>query len=353
MERAAPAIWQAYETLKREQPRLRVRDAAHQLQVSEAELVAADPSSTPLRGDDWPALLGELASLGKVMALTRNEACVHEKTGIYDQVSFEGKIGLALNPDIDLRIFLFHWRHAFAVRHPTSHGEQRSLQFFDRHGDAIQKVFLTADSDADAFEALVARWRDTTPHGLAPEARLAPAPEKPDGDIDRVAFQARWRALNDVHQFHGFLREFGVSRQQGFRLAPPGQAWRVTLHAAEHMLRSAAVRKLPIMVFVGNAGMIQIHTGPVSHVQTMGPWLNVLDPGFNLHLREDLIDAAWVTHKPGDTGVVTSLELFDRHGQSVVTFFGARKPGQPELPAWQALMDSLPKEAAGKAQDVA
>lgn len=343
MERAAPALWQAYEALKREQPRLRARDAARQLHISEAELVAADPASTPLRDDDWPGLLSELASLGRVMALTRNEACVHEKTGVYDQLSFDGKVGLALNPDIDLRIFLFHWRHAFAVRQGGEHGEQCSLQFFDRHGDAIQKVFLTADSDAVAFSALVARWQ-APPANVMPEARPARAPETPDADIDRAAFQARWRQLNDVHQFHGFLRDFGVSRQQGFRLAPPGQAWRVALNATEHMLRSAATRQLPIMVFVGNAGMIQIHTGPVQRIDTMGPWLNVLDPGFNLHLREDLIDAAWVTRKPGDTGVVTSLELFDRDGQSVVTFFGARKPGQPELPAWQALMDSLPRE---------
>jgi putative hemin transport protein len=61
MERAAPALWQAYEALKREQPRLRARDAARQLHISEAELVAADPASTPLRDDDWPGLLGELA----------------------------------------------------------------------------------------------------------------------------------------------------------------------------------------------------------------------------------------------------------------------------------------------------
>lgn len=344
MERAAPAIWQAYEALKRDTPQLRARDAAQQLQISEAELVAADPASLPLRSDDWPGLLGQLASLGRVMALTRNEACVHEKTGVYDQLSFDGKVGLALNPDIDLRIFLFHWRHAFALTHHSERGPQRSVQFFDRHGDAIQKVFLTDDSDVAAFDALVAAWRHPEPRSVVPEPRPARVAEAADRDIDLAAFHAGWRALNDVHHFHGFLRDFGVSRQQGFRLAPPGQAWRVALNATEHMLRSAASRQLPIMAFVGNAGMIQIHTGPVQRIETVGAWLNVLDPGFNLHLREDLIDAAWVTHKPGDSGVVTSLELFDRDGQSVVTFFGARKPGQPEQPAWQALMDSLPKE---------
>jgi hypothetical protein len=37
------------------------------------------------------------------------------------------------------------------------------------------------------------------------------------------------------------------------------------------------------MCFVGNRGCIQIHTGPVKNIKIMGPWLNVMDPGFNLH----------------------------------------------------------------------
>ena len=44
--------------------------------------------------------------LGYVMALTRNDYCVHERKGVYDNITFyEGahNMGVALNPDIDLR----------------------------------------------------------------------------------------------------------------------------------------------------------------------------------------------------------------------------------------------------------
>jgi putative hemin transport protein len=44
--------------------------------------------------------------LGKVMALTRNEACVHEKKGVYHHSSVNGQTGLVLAGDIDLRIFI-------------------------------------------------------------------------------------------------------------------------------------------------------------------------------------------------------------------------------------------------------
>jgi putative hemin transport protein len=101
------------------------------------------------------------------------------------------------------------------------------------------------------------------------------------------------------------------------------------------------------MVFVGNPGMIQIHTGPVSNLKPMGPWFNVLDEAFNLHLREDHIDSAWVVSKPTEDGIVTSLELFSRDGTLIATLFGKRKPGQPEDLAWRDIVTGMiEKEAA-------
>ncbi|MGC0154872.1 hemin-degrading factor [Chromobacterium vaccinii] len=333
-------LWDRYLTLKASQPKLRARDAAELLDVSECELLAADPAALPLKAE-WPEILASLAPLGRVMALTRNHACVHETKGDYANVEIDGKVGLAINPVIDLRIFLFHWRHGFALRSETPRGVQRSLQFFDRHGEAVHKVYLTADSDVAAFDELVARFAAPAA-ALTLEPVAAAATEQPDEAIDRDAFQAEWQSLADVHAFHPFLRRWQVSRRQGFRLAPAGQAWRVREDAIEQLLRRAAATETPIMVFAGNRGMIQIHTGPVRNVQVVGDWLNVLDPDFNLHLRTDLIAEAWITRKPGDNGVVTSLELFDEAGESLATFFGERKPGRPERAEWVKLLGELP-----------
>jgi hypothetical protein len=78
----------------------------------------------------------------------------------------------------------------------------------------------------------------------------------------------------------------------------------------------------------------------------MGPWLNVLDPGFNLHLREDLIASAWIVRKPTADGVVSSLELFDAGGCTIAMLFGERHAGQAEQPAWRALLAQLRRRAA-------
>ena len=42
-------------------------------------------------------------------------------------------------------------------------------------------------------------------------------------------------------------------------------------------------------------------------------------------------------------GTVTSVEVFDAYGDLMAMFFGARKPGKPELAPWRALATSLPR----------
>ena len=118
-------------------------------------------------------------------------------------------------------------------------------------------------------------------------------------------------------------------------------AWEVDRGIVRRALEQASARALPVMVFVGNAGAIQIHTGPVERIQDVRTWLNVLDPGFNLHLREDHVATAWVVRKPSVDGIVTSIEVFDAAGELIVQFFGKRKPGIPERDDWRALVNDV------------
>lgn len=53
---------------------------------------------------------------------------------------------------------------------------------------------------------------------------------------------------------------------------------------------SVSREKVAIMAFVGNPGMIQIHSGPVHKNAVMESWITILDPRFNL--REGKLCAA-------------------------------------------------------------
>ncbi|HXG28293.1 MAG TPA: ChuX/HutX family heme-like substrate-binding protein [Nevskiales bacterium] len=342
---AAQTLRQSWQALLREEPKLRIREAAARLGVSEAELVATDCGHGVVRlQPDWGEILKAMPSLGRIMALTRNESVVHERYGRFEQVEVNGPMGLVLGPDIDLRLFLNQWRHGFAARQTLHSGTRNSLQFFDAQGNAILKIYLTEDSDAGAYQALVARWRseDQAPT-LVAEPAPAPAAERPDSEVDSAGLRAAWEALRDTHDFFALLKKFKVTRTQALRLVGDDLAWPVETGAVRQVLETAAARALPIMVFVGNRGGIQIHTGPVQNIKPMGPWLNVLDDDFNLHLREDHVAAAWVVRKPTDDGVVTSLELFDARGENLALIFGKRKPGIPESADWRALADELPR----------
>lgn len=132
-----------------------------------------------------------------------------------------------------------------------------------------------------------------------------------------------------------------MSRTQALALAGEDLARSVPDSAFEALLGSLAKTELPFMVFVGNPGVIQIHTGPIRNVLARGPWLNVLDPDFNLHVRTDRIASAWVVHKSTVDGNVTSLELYSGDGEQMALLVGARKPGQKENETWRAAVEAL------------
>ncbi|MEM7711232.1 MAG: ChuX/HutX family heme-like substrate-binding protein, partial [Pseudomonadota bacterium] len=108
------------------------------------------------------------------------------------------------------------------------------------------------------------------------------------------------------------------------------------------LIRGLSRKGIPAMVFVGNRGCIQIHSGPVDCIEPMGPWLNVMDPGFNLHLRDDKVAEVWAVEKPTRRGPVISVEGFDADGLLIAQVFGLRKEGGPdETVPFRALVGEL------------
>lgn len=336
-------LYQAWQALRSEQPRLRAREAAERLAVSEAELVASRLGVDAVRlRPEWAALLPALGELGYIMALTRNEHCVHERKGYYREVSVmaNGQMGLVVSADIDLRLFLAGWASVFAVEERGERGTQRSIQVFDWQGVAVHKVYLTAESREAAWAPLLERFRDETQDAaLALRPRAEPEAPRPDEQVDVVALRQGWAALKDTHHFFALLKKQGAARTQALRLA--GREWAEPLDpgALPTLLEAAAARQVPLMVFVGNRHCIQIHSGPVQRLMAMEGWFNVLDPEFNLHLKTPAVQQLWRVRKPSSDGIITSWEAFDAEGELIVQLFGARKPGVAEREDWRALAE--------------
>ncbi|HMP74393.1 MAG TPA: ChuX/HutX family heme-like substrate-binding protein [Kiritimatiellia bacterium] len=335
------ALFRLYLELKEKQPHARMRDLATKLGVSEGALIASHCGSEAIRlKPDWSTFLGALPTLGPVMALTRNEAMVHEKEGSFANVGFFGSMVQVVNHDIDLRIFLRHWRHLFAFSQAKDGGILHSFQVFDGEGRAVHKVFLRESSDLSVYRGIVESLADSdqTPGFMADESEPS-APVVSTASQD--ALRTRWRKLRDTHDFFPMIRELGLTRREANAMVGEDFALLLPPGSFERLLRSASETGVPIMIFVGNPGCIQIHTGRVHRIERFGEWVNVLDPGFNLHARNDLIAEAWLVRKPTSDGVVTSVELFDAAGGELGLVFGERKPGRPELESWRALLADL------------
>lgn len=341
------------------QPPLQARDAARGLKVSEAELLATKIGKGVTRLSDTNnaprEIMRRALDLGTVMALTRSENGVIETTGIASRLKDEEKdaddserkarelniAGGYLGGAIDLRFQFARWRYAFAVVQPSRDGAtSRSLQFFDAAGTSIHKVYLKNDAGIPVFDKLVAAFRmqvqDAPLQVAVAPVKLA---AKPDSALDIKEFHLAWTEMTDVHQFNRIVTEFGLTREQAMRLGPAGTVTRVTPQAVRPLLEGAAKNQVAIMAFLGNDGVTQIYSGKIDKVAAAGGFFNVLDPAFNLHLRDTAFRSGYVVRRAG----ITSVEFYDDRGDLVVTFFGVREPGKPQPQGWIDLAGSLPK----------
>ena len=324
-------------------PEMRERDFARIHSISEGELVAAQVGRSVVRLEpNLEILLNGLSAVGEVMALTRNESAVHEKIGPYEKVVVGPHASMVLGSQIDLRIFPSRWAFGFAVEKAGDEGTvRRSLQFFDAQGNAVHKVHARPATNTEAWDVLVANLRHADQsEGITVTAAVPPAPLGTPAGVEEL--RTRWAAMTDTHQFFGLLRALNLPRLDALELVGEDYAFQLDHEAVAKLFESAAASALPIMAFVGNHGCIQIHSGPVTNIKPMGPWLNVMDETFHLHLRLDQIVSVWATRKPTKDGHVTSVEVYDAQRELIIQFFGKRHEGDGELGAWRSLVDELP-----------
>jgi len=325
-----------------DRPKMRTRDIAETLGVGEATLIAAWCGNGVVRINPHPdAIMGAALTLGPVMALTRNESCVHEKIGVYENYHPGDHAAMILTADIDLRLFPSHWLHAFAVEKQTERGVQRSLQVFDAAGDAVHKIFLRDDSDVAAFEAARDKLRhENQSQSLVTDPRQpAETPRENPAKLDIL--RSEWTRMTDTHQFMRLTSKLRMNRLGAYRSVGAPFVRALPSVAVTQMLERVRDTGIEIMVFTGNRGCIQIHSGPVHTLSPMGPWQNVIDPGFNLHLRADHIAEVWAVDKPTQRGPAVSIEVFDKDGGLILQVFGVGKEGRDCRAAWGDLVAGL------------
>ena len=340
------SLRKAYEQLKSQTPNLYLREAAQRLGVSEMALLSLELGKSVFRlRPDWPSLLEKFSEQGALMGLSRNTWAVIENTGPYPRPSFEGPIAVFHDapPALDLRCYLNQWAHAFAVYTQKAGRTLYSIQVFTPWGESIHKVYFTGPDAAEKWEALRAAFMHPE-QSLSLEA-VASEPPLPtqEGPVDREGFLNDWAGLADTHDFFALLRRHRVSRLAALRAAEGRFTWSLSPAQWEYFLHWVQTTQTPIMFFVGNAGIHQIYTGPVTSITYERGWHNFHGPNLTLHFNPAGLGHLHLVKKPTQEGDIYSLEVFSPQGEEVLWVFGARKPGQAVPTGWLEFVERLQK----------
>lgn len=339
----APLTPDALRAFQAENPKMRSRDQADRLGLSEAQLIAAHIGRGVTAIAAHPdQVIGAAQRLDEVMALTRNESCVHEKVGRYDNYHTGQHAAMVLTEEIDLRMFPSHWQHAFMVETETDAGPKRSLQVFDAAGDAVHKTFLRDTSSLTAWEALrLSLALPDQPQTLTVDPRKPPEAAKSNPEKIDV-LREEWRRMTDTHQFLRLTSKLRMNRLGAYHIAGAPFVRALATEAVNTLLTQLAQTGTEVMIFVGNRGCIQIHSGPIVTLKPMGPWQNVMDKRFNLHLRLDHVAEIWAVDKPTQRGAAISVEAFDAQGSLIFQIFGLGKEGRDNRAAFGQIVEALP-----------
>lgn len=323
-------LYQAWAQFTKENPKVRIRDAAKQLGVSEAQLVATrcGETSTRLR-NDYDGIFSELESFGELLAITRNDTVVHETRGEYLSMRKRGNVAMFFKPGLDTRFFFDNWSSVFAV----NENERFSIQFFDRHGQAAHKIYMTEHTDLARYNRLVEKFRANDQYA---QLMIDPIPSKSlPAYLDGERLRADWAAIKNVHQASTIIRSSGCGDHQSvYRELGIDYACPLKPASIENLLQTFAERQLEIMIFAMGQYAVQSYGGKITETLYTGPWFNILDEKFNLHLRYDDIDAVWLIRKPSDDGWITSLDVFDKEGRELMVICANRSRGYPEREEW-------------------
>jgi len=340
------SLREAYGRLRSQAPHLYLRETATLLGVSEMALLSLELGKSVFRlRPEWRPLLEALSQQGRLMGLSRNTWAVIENTGPYPTPTFEGPVAVFHDapPALDLRCYLNHWAHAFAVYTQKAGRSLYSIQFFTPWGESIHKVYFSGPEAPQKWQALKEAFLHSEQSlDLDAIASDPPLPAQ-EGPRNPESFIRDWAALADTHDFFALLRRYRVSRLAALRAAEGYFTWSLSPARWEYFLHWVQTTQTPIMFFVGNAGIHQIYTGPVTSITYERGWHNFHGPNLTLHFNPEGLGHLYLVKKPTREGDIYSLEIFSPQGEEVLWVFGARKPGQRVPAGWLEFVESLQK----------
>ena len=276
---------------KTENKKLRIKDIANHLEVSEAELLTTQIDNSSLKYlkiSDYNIFFKELFKSHKVMFLIRSDFIVHEKVIVCSEIEYHKNKIFFKNKkpltDFDFKKI----ENSFFEKKTHQNKPLLSFQFFDQYGNAILKIFLKS-KDYSVFESLSDKFSFVYDYNL----------------------QKNILKKNEISERKKSLNLDSFQNQYTKRIKTDNLILR-------KILENASKHKFPIQIHALGNYSIQYHFGSVKNIMDFGPWINVIDKNFNIHVMENKINNNYITIKEVDGKYFYQIQILDENNNLIL-----------------------------------
>lgn len=272
--------------------KLRIRDISNKLNVSEAELLSlsVNDSVSFLSINDFNQFFTYLLSnIDKVMFLIRSEFVVHEK--IINPFQYKIINDSIINKKNNSLLIKFNsetFKYSFFEIKRHNNRNLKSFQFFDYYGTSILKIYLKGKKDVE-FENLANQYKIEYKY-----------------QIQKDFTSDKYIQFKNKHSDK----------------MPPHSDFKLTLR---QLLNDIAKKSIPVNIYAFGIECMQCHSDIIKNIVDYGPWLNIMDKNFNIHVLENKISFS----KSGIRDDNNCIDFYDTNNNLVLSVSG--KKGQNEF----------------------
>ncbi len=270
--------WYTFKS-KPENKKTRIRNAADALDTTEANLLSTDIGENVffLKINDYESLLKEILQIDKLMFLIRTDDVVHEiiidtsKVNVKDDSIFyknQKSTIVKFNLDIFEYVFFENKKHG--------NKDLKSFQIFDKNGDSILKIYLKG-SKSNQFDRIALKYKCDYKYEIQKNS------------YNKINYDTK----NKLSQ--SYLLNKNILRQ---------------------ILEKASEKEFPISINAFGNQISQYYNGKIKNIIDFGPWINIIDKSFNLHVLEKNVTRNII--KYDKTTELFIVHLFDSNDSQIL-----------------------------------
>ena len=251
---------------KQEHQKTRIKDAANILGVSEAELLSTtiNQTSTLLKITDWEKAFKEISSLGNMMYLIRNDYAVFENTLRINKINSDTTYITLSDDNSIITINQSLIKYVFYTSAIIQGNKTYSIHLFDSYGTAIIKIYLQ-NTKLKEFESIKNKYKKEYNYELQ-KLKNKNLQTSCSGKIKTSSI----RLMNNLNfSMQKYLEQISTNNQN-----------------------------VEIKIF--NKAVTAMYKGSLQNIIHKFGWLNIMDPKFNLHAKDRLLNKNYIDENNED-----------------------------------------------------